>query len=170
MADPTEQYDSLIQEAVNAHLPGYDWRLYKAQLYQESKLNPRAVSPVGAGGIAQFMPATWEEWAPRAGYEGVSRFDPEASIMTGAMYMSYLIDEWSWPRPEIDRHCLAMASYNSGLGDILKAQKASGNKLLYRDIIEKLPEVEPDHARETMTYVKRILNHCNGFILGPVPK
>lgn len=33
--------------------------LLAAQMYQESGFNPKAVSPVGAQGIAQFMPATW---------------------------------------------------------------------------------------------------------------
>jgi cell wall-associated NlpC family hydrolase len=33
--------------------------LLAAQMYQESGFNAKAVSPVGAQGIAQFMPATW---------------------------------------------------------------------------------------------------------------
>jgi membrane-bound lytic murein transglycosylase F len=151
------RFDSLIKSAVEKHLPGYDWRLYKAQLWEESKLNPRAVSPAGAGGLAQFMPDTWIQWGPRAGFNEEDRFDPEASIFTGACYMAWLRDEWSWARPEVDRHCLMLASYNSGLGDILEAQKVSGMKSLYGDIIEKLPEVEPDHAAEPIRYVKRIM-------------
>lgn len=157
-------YDGLIKQAVEIHLPGYDWRLYKAQLWQESRLKPDAVSPVGAGGIAQIMPATWEEWSPRAGYPNADRFNPEASIMTGAAYMAYLLNEWNWPRPEVDRNCLALASYNSGLGDILKAQKASGDKSLYAEIIRELPAVEPEHAPETIGYVEKILGYCNTLI------
>lgn len=159
-------YDELIRQAAEKHLPGYDWRLYKAQLWEESRLDPEALSPVGAKGIAQFMPETWDEWSPRAGYRGEHRTDPEASIMTGAMYLSYLISEWHWPRPLIDRHCLALASYNSGLGDILKAQRASGDKVLYAEIIEKLADVEPDHAPETLGYVRKILSSYNGLVIG----
>src|SRR5690606_20537269 len=57
------EYNELIRLAAQKYLPGYDWRLYKAQLWQESKLNPYATSPAGAKGIAQFMPATWAEWS-----------------------------------------------------------------------------------------------------------
>lgn len=154
-------YDAAIQAAVAKHLPGYDWRLYKAQLWQESRLNPRAVSPAGAGGIAQFMPDTWNEWTARAdGAEwNYDRFNAEASIHAGACYMAWLLGEWSWARPEIDRACLALASYNSGLGDILEAQRVSGMRHLYADIIAKLPEVEPEHAAEPIEYVQKVLGY-----------
>jgi len=159
------EYDHIIKKAVETHLPGYDWRLLKSQLYQESKLNPKAVSPAGAGGIAQFMAPTWKEWAPKAGYPEADRFDPEASIMVGAAYMAHLIKQWKAPRPDIDRHCLAMASFNSGLGNVLAAQKKAGNPNLYAEIIKELPSVTgPKHSNETMTYVKKILGYCNDLI------
>ena len=159
-------YDAIIKHAVDTHLPGYDWRLFKSQLWQESRLKPDAVSPAGAGGIAQFMQPTWDDYAEKAGYKGASRFDPEASIMTGAYYMAYLIDEWHVERPDVDRHCLAMASFNAGLGNILKAQKLAGDPSLYAPIIKKLPEVTGDHSRETISYVGKILDYCSGLVTG----
>ena len=161
-------FDNLIKAAVDKHLPGYDWRLFKSQLWNESKLIPTAVSPVGAQGIAQFMPATWAEWAPKAGYPDKPPTDPEASIMTGAMYMAYLIGKWKAERPEADRHCLAMASYNVGFGNMLKAQKAAGNPHLYADIIQALPKVPGVKSEETITYVRRIMNDCAKLITGEI--
>ena len=152
-----DTYDDLIRAAASRFIPDVDWRLLKAQYWQESRLIPDAVSPAGAVGIAQFMPATWKEQAPRAGYPHATRTDPEASIFAGAHYMRWLRGQWSWPRPEIDRHCLALASYNSGLGDILKAQRRMGGPSLYWEIIRGLPLVEPEHAEEPIEYVKRIL-------------
>lgn len=160
------EYDTLIKAAVAKHLPGYDWRLLKAQYYQESRLDPMAVSPAGAVGIAQFMPATWGEWSVKAGYANSDRTDAEASIMTGAAYMAHLISSWHSPRPDIDRNCLAMASYNAGFGNLLKAQKAAGNPNLYADIIKSLPKVTGDHSKETITYVRRTLGYCNDLITG----
>lgn len=161
----TTQYDDLIQRAAKEHLPGYDWRLYKAQLWQESRLKPNARSPAGALGIAQFMPATWDEWAPKAGYPDADRTDPEASIMTGAAYMDYLINAWYWQRPLIDRHCLALASYNAGKGNLIKAQQKAGNPVLYSEIIKGLPEVTREHSRETTNYVQKILAFYNAQVL-----
>lgn len=160
-------FDGHIVKAVEIWLPGYDWRLYKAQLWQESKLKPLAVSPAGAVGVAQFMPMTWAAWSRKSGYANSEPTDPEASIYTGACYMAYLIGEWSWPRPEIDRHCLAMASYNAGLGNILKAQKLSGNRSLYSEIITHLPAVTgDDNAPETIGYVRKILGYWAKQVTG----
>jgi len=45
-------YDEIIIAAVKKWLPeDYDWRLFKAQLFQESSLNQFAVSPAGAVGL-----------------------------------------------------------------------------------------------------------------------
>ena len=154
------KYDEVIKKAVAKHLPGYDWRLYKAQLWQESKLNPTAVSPAGAVGVAQFTPMAWADWAEKAGYDGADRTNPEASIYTGACYMAGLIAQWKAPRPDIDRWCLAMASYNAGLGHILKAQKLSGDKPAYADIIRYLQDITgPKNSKETKEYVRKILGY-----------
>ncbi len=161
------QYDQTIQEAVKQHLPeGYDWRLYKAQLWQESRLDPLAQSPAGALGLAQVVRPTWTMWAPKAGFKGARRTDPIASIHVGAVYLNYLIEEWSWPRPTADRYCLAMASYNAGLGHLLKAQKLMGNATSYAEIIKGLPQVTGRKSRETIHYVGVILDFCSDQIIG----
>lgn len=162
----TAQYDHLIQSACSKHLAGYDWRMFKAQMQQESQFNPRAVSPAGAGGLMQIMPATFAEWGAQAGYEPGQRFDPEASIFTGAMYMAYLLKQWKSPRPEVDRTCLALASYNAGLGSLLAAQREAKGALLYREIITGLPAVTKDHSRETIGYVRKILEYWAQQVTG----
>lgn len=132
------------------------WMLWKAQLYQESRLDPSARSPVGAEGLAQFMPATWADIAPRLGYGDAPRTAVGPAIDAGAYYMAQLRAAWKSDRPDLDRHYLAMASYNAGLGNIIKAQKRCGGAALYDDIIKCLPDVTGKNSRETMTYVTRI--------------
>ena len=162
-----QTYDILIQQAGADRLPDHDWRLLKAQLWQESRLKPNAVSPVGAQGIAQFMPDTWEEWSKKAGYGlEITPFDVEAAIDVSAMYMAYQVESWHWPRPDIDRICLAMASYNAGLGNILDAQRRAGDPSSYSEIIEKLPSVTGDHSAETIDYVKKILFFYDELVTG----
>lgn len=53
----TTKYDDLIK--VSAQNAGIDPDLFRAQLVQESGLNPEAVSPAGALGIGQIMPKYW---------------------------------------------------------------------------------------------------------------
>jgi len=153
----TDKYDEQIKAMVEKYWPSeMDWRWWKAQLYQESRMDPMAVSPVGARGLAQFMPGTWNDVCRQLGLTGVSPHDSEPAILAGAYYMSKLAAQWSSPRPETDRWDLARASYNAGLGNILKAQKVAGGAVLYADIIAALPEVTGENSRETITYVERI--------------
>jgi soluble lytic murein transglycosylase-like protein len=152
-----DKYDQEIQAATARYWPPeIDWRWWKAQLYQESRLDSSAVSPVGARGLAQFMPGTWNDVCRQLGLTGVSPHEPGPAILAGAYYMGKLAAQWSSPRPEIDKWDLARASYNAGLGNILKAQKVAGGALLYSEIILALPEVTGENSRETITYVERI--------------
>ncbi len=75
--------------------------LLAAQLMAESNFNPFAVSPVGAQGIAQFMPST------AASYGLSDPFDPVAAIDAQAHLMSDLIRQLGSPE-------LALAAYNAG--------------------------------------------------------
>ena len=75
--------------------------LLSAQLYAESGFNPFAVSPVGAQGIAQFMPGT------AAGMGLANPFDAGAAIDAQAHLMRDLLRQFgSVP--------LALAAYNAG--------------------------------------------------------
>jgi soluble lytic murein transglycosylase-like protein len=129
-------------------------------------MNPMAVSPAGALGLAQFMPGTWREVKMKIGMVNVSPFDAEASIQAGAFYMNYLRDQWYWRRPEADRHALALASYNAGLGSLLLAQKKANNATDYKPIVACLSDITGSKAKETKVYVRRIWGYFIDQILG----
>lgn len=150
------RYDAQIYKAAKTWMPGVPWRLWKAQLYQESRLDPTARSPVGAEGLAQFMPATWQQVTADMGYGASLRTDAGVAINAGAYYMARLRRGWMSPRPEDDRHNLAMASYNAGMGSLIAAQRACGMPVLYEAIMRCLPQVTGIHARETAGYAPSI--------------
>lgn len=157
-AFPT-RYDGAIKSAAAKWWPaGPSWKAWKAQLYQESRLDPAAVSPVGAAGLAQFMPGTWGEVRRELRFGALSP-NHEIAIEAGAYYMAKLSRAWSAPRPALDRHRLAQASYNAGTGNLLKAQARCGGPPLYADIVACLPAVTGEHSRETLTYVERIARY-----------
>lgn len=148
-------------------MPGVDWRLLKAQCYQESLLDPLAQSHVGAQGLCQFMPGTWRDVSKRLDFpDGTSAFAPELSIEAAAFYMSSLRVQWFAPRPDADRHSLALASYNAGLGHLVHAQRKCAGEPLYADIIECLPDVTGRHSDETIKYVKRIWGFWRDMVVG----
>ena len=92
-------YRAPLLRAASAHdVPA---ALLAAQLLAESNFNPAAVSPAGAQGIAQFMPAT------AAAYGLDDPFDPVAAIDAQARLMAELLARFGQVR-------LALAAYNAG--------------------------------------------------------
>ena len=118
-------------------------------------MNPDAVSPAGAKGLAQFMPATWSDVTRELGMHGSAHDD--LAIDAGAYYMAKLRHVWRKDRAPLARNTLAQASYNAGAGNILKAQAFCGDARLWAAIQHCLPRVTgARNARETTTYVERI--------------
>lgn len=63
-----------------------------AQINAESSFNPRAVSPAGALGIAQFLPGTAkamgvDPWNPQSAIDGMARYDAENFKKFGSIEM-----------------------------------------------------------------------------------
>ena len=107
-------YDGLAKKYAMRY--GQDWRMLTAQMYQESKFDPDAVSWVGAQGLMQIMPKTGE------GLGFTNLRDPEESIHAGAKYMHQLLDRFDRDIPMYERIRFALASYNVGYGHLLDAR------------------------------------------------
>lgn len=107
-----EEYQTPIEDA--AEESGMSADILAAQLDQESRFDPEAVSPVGARGPAQFMPETWDEWG-----DGGDITDPEDSVAAMGRYMGHLMDEVSDLADDPDQQVrYALAAYNAGPGAV----------------------------------------------------
>ena len=108
-------YDDLTKKY--ASLYGQDWRLITAQMYQESRFDPEAVSWVGALGLMQVMPSTGQD----LGFTNLH--EPQESIHAGVKYMRQLINRFDHNLPMEERIRFALASYNAGYGHVLDARR-----------------------------------------------
>ncbi|EAQ39682.1 membrane-bound lytic murein transglycosylase D [Dokdonia sp. MED134] len=109
----------------------------------ESALRPRAKSRVGATGLWQFMFATGKMFDLEVNSYVDDRMDPIAATEAACAYLSQLYNihgDWD----------LALASYNSGPGNVSKAIRRSGGYKNYWNIRQNLP-------RETAGYVPAFL-------------
>lgn len=104
--DVPESMDSIFEEA--AELYNVPVNLLMAVGKAESGYNANAVSPVGAMGVMQLMPAT----AASLGVDNA--FDARSNIMGGAKYLSQMLQRYDG---DID---LALAAYNAGSGNVEK--------------------------------------------------
>jgi hypothetical protein len=82
--------------------------LLEAVVWQESRWNAGAVSPVGARGLAQLMPGTARQM-------GVDPADPMANLEGGARYLRMQLDAFGG---DLER---ALAAYNAGPARVQKA-------------------------------------------------
>lgn len=166
----SEKYYDVYTEAINefwqhdkiiAGMNVEDW--FVAQATQESRFNARAISPVGACGIAQFMSKTGLEVARELKHhemfkDGFERINAIQSIYAQVYYMNKLFNMWIWKRSATSKMQLALASYNAGIGNILNAQKASGNKKHWIELEGHLKKITGHHSKETIIYVSNICN------------
>lgn len=79
----------------------------RAVMKAESNGDPRAISPKGAMGLMQIMPATWADLRARHGL-GADPYDPRDNIIAGAAYIRELYDRYGSPG--------WIAAYNAGPG------------------------------------------------------
>jgi soluble lytic murein transglycosylase-like protein len=153
-------FDAQIRRASARYLP-WEWTWLKAQLYAESRLDPSAVSPAGARGIAQLMPATHREIARALRAGMVSPDDAEYAIEAAAYYMARMRAVWKADRPEPERRRFAQASYNAGAGNILAAQRrclaSESGCRAWGEVAPYLIRVTGSrNSAETLGYVARI--------------
>jgi hypothetical protein len=112
----------------------------------ESNLNPTAVSPAGAIGIMQLMPATAAQY-------GADPTDPLENIDAGTAYLGDLLNQFG------GNAVAALAAYNWGPGNVQNAIKKYGGNWL-------------SHApAETQNYVAKILGNVSTQYQasGPIP-
>lgn len=159
----SQKFDIAIAEAVDERWNDFPIaRFWKAQLCQESQLDPEAVSPVGAMGLAQIMPATYAEIIQQLKWESrITAFDPTRAISAGAYYQGNTRRFWSLKgRTPEERNRFGAAGYNAGNGNIVKAQKACGGSLIWAEVAPCLKLVTGRYAAETLTYVSRIYQYA----------
>jgi len=100
--------------------------LVAAQVEAESNFNPRAVSPAGAQGAAQFMPYTWPTYGQDSDGNGVaSPFDIGDAVMAQGKFDCVLAGEMQAAlaagQVTGDVIDLVLASYNAGSGAVRSA-------------------------------------------------
>lgn len=156
---PYDVYDNQIKYWVKYYSLGVPWYWVKAQLIQESSLQCDAVSYMGAKGLGQFMPKTWRDMEVKL-WDGEYKdvFNPIYNIQATVYYNKWLMSQWrvGGNRTLEERWSLTLASYNAGLGNILKAQRKAGSNH-YKPMEDHLHKVTGiDNSKQTRDYVFRI--------------
>lgn len=138
----TSRFDDAIRHHAGRH--GVSADLVRAVIQVESAFNPAAVSPKGAMGLMQLMPATATEFGVQ------NPFEPEQNIRGGVAYLKRLLDRYD------QRLELALAAYNAGPGNVEKygdVPPFSETRNYIRKITESAPAAPPNAIYRWMEIV-----------------
>jgi len=128
--------------------------LVNAVIHQESRGNPNAVSPKGAQGLMQIMPATAKEIAAELGVTDYDLKDRETNQRFGEYYLAKQLKRFGTPE-------LALAAYNAGPGKVQMWINKYGpswdaiSKGIADDIAAR--RLNREYYRETLNYVPSIM-------------
>jgi soluble lytic murein transglycosylase-like protein len=106
----------------------------KSIVAAESNFDPNALSPKGAVGLMQLMPATAQEY-------GADPAIPEQNVDAGTQYLGWLLKRYGKHRNGLSR---AIAAYNAGPA-----------------VVDRYRGIPP--YRETRTYVARVLAYLRHY-------
>ncbi len=137
------RFDKEIRYAAQKY--GVPYLLLKAQVWQESRFDPHAVSSCGARGLLQLMPGTAREM--RVDTHEIE--DPEINLDAGANYLRIQYDHFPEITDPVERWKFALASYNGGRGHI---------NVAYR--VARLQYPKPGEL-EQWSFVSRFLAGCD---------
>jgi soluble lytic murein transglycosylase-like protein len=116
-----------------AHKYGVDPSLVLGIIHVESRFDTRAISPAGALGLMQLMPATAEQ------YGADDPYDPQQNIEAGIRFLQHLLDSYE------GNVVLALSAYNCGPATV-------------RQYDQRIPPYS-----ETMLYVPAVLAAADVF-------
>lgn len=166
-------YDALIQE--NAKKIGWNWKMFAALIWSESRFRIQASSPRGALGLMQMMPVTADR------YEIENLLDPKENIEAGATYINRLQSKFRDTAADKDELVkFTLAAYNAGEGriyDCIKFARSQGiDTGTWESLCTVLPKMNDDSillvddvrhgkfkGKETVAYVKAVLNQYDIF-------
>lgn len=137
---PLPYKEKIVEVAGNYDFP---YTMFSGLLRTESGFDPYVVSPAGAVGLAQLLPATAAEQATNIGLGSFDINDPNTNILLGGTYISWLISKYG-------SIAVSAMAYNAGPGNVWDWQRKWG------DLPDEL-FIEASPFKETRDYVPKIL-------------
>jgi soluble lytic murein transglycosylase len=133
---------------------GQDPYFVAAIIREESQFHAEALSPAGARGVMQVMPATGE-WVAQAirlrGFDRSKLFDADTGINIGTWYISHLMKRFKGDM------LLVSAAYNAGPEAVLSWLGKNGRDADRDAFVESIP------FSETRGYVKKVLRNYSEY-------
>jgi soluble lytic murein transglycosylase len=137
---------------------GLDKAIVYAIARQESTFNTGAISPAGARGLLQLMPATAKSLSRKLGVSYSQNkliSDPAYNVTLGAQFLSDMLGRFD------GSYILAFAAYNAGPGRSVEWIRRFGDPRDPR--VDAVDWVEMIPFTETRNYVQRVMENMQAY-------
>lgn len=147
-------HDYLYPRRIKAvrNIRDVEWALIHAIIRQESRFDEGAISPAGARGLMQLMPATAKETARQNGWRHTTAMltsNPQHNINLGSKYIGKLVRRFN------NNYAMAAAGYNAGPNRVARWAQENGNPTSPQ--IDLIDWIEMIPIYETRNYAHRVL-------------
>jgi soluble lytic murein transglycosylase-like protein len=122
----------------------------RAVVQVESAFNPYALSPKGAQGLMQLMPATARQFGVTNAY------NPAQNVKAGVAYLRQLLDRYGGNEE------LALAAYNAGPGAVAKYGERVPPYRETRNYVTRISELAPPRPPVPSTAIHQVSEVVNG--------
>jgi membrane-bound lytic murein transglycosylase MltF len=140
-----------------------DTFLMVAQGYQESRLDQKVKSRVGAVGVMQVMPATGKELE----VGDITQIEP--NIHAGVKYFRFMVDQYfkDEPMDRLNKGLFTLASYNAGPARVRQLRAEARRRGLDPNVwFGNVEQIASERiGRETVTYVSNIYKYYVAYKL-----
>jgi len=143
----------------------FDYLMMAAQAYQESGLDQKRKSHVGAIGVMQVLPSTAADRNVN-----VSEIEKlENNIHAGTKYMRFIVDRYykNEPMDDMNKMLFAFASYNAGPAKVKRLRKKTAAMGLNPNVWFDNVEIAAAKVigRETVQYVSNIYKYYIAYTM-----
>jgi soluble lytic murein transglycosylase len=147
-----------LPQPLGEHGPLLEQALALSVIRQESAFWQGAVSPVGARGMMQVMPATAKRLSKNLNLR-YSRdrlaTDPDYNLQLGQAYLASMIDKFE------GSYVLALAAYNAGPARVSRWVEEYGNPR--NTAVDVIDWIETIPFRETRNYIQRVMENLQVY-------
>lgn len=165
-------YDTIFRNCADSV---FDWKLLAAVAYSESRFKDSLVSDMGATGLMQIVPRTYDRMLRRMELPDTIERTNELDVRVAVFLMHEIGAKFPFVTDENEKLNFILASYNSGTGHVLDAaryaHKHGMDRTLWSDVSKVLRLMDQDYvytdsvcrngyfnAAPTLRYVRFVQN------------
>lgn len=151
-------FDDLLRECSDSL---FDWKLLSAIAYVESGFDTSLVSPRGASGLMQVMPATYRGYLMKNGLDDTDSISTRQNVLAAKQHLSDMNEQFGFIN-EKERIKFILGSYNCGAGHVFDAMRIARKNGINRYVWDNIEQIMSTMSEDSV-YSDTTVCHLGRF-------